>query len=241
MKQFTAKVSCVGPAAEIASDLQNVIKNQIYHQILRAIQSARIKKKYCFESSSDAENELLSQPLEKFQDLFERTGSLIFSQESKTRCADESSEFEDLFDEEDNYSDFEDLLQETKAINIDESSDEMTPDTPSAPSPSVTAPVLDSQNFWASQILQCDDDMVSEFSDLDFTMFDENLANSNEGHGTRPATDDNDEEYDDCLIRTTTDSSEPPLHSSAEDIAPVDEQQNCAVFRPNEETTQMLF
>ncbi|KAK6524289.1 hypothetical protein TWF694_005943 [Orbilia ellipsospora] len=242
IKQFKAKVRSVGPAVGIASDLPNVIKNQIYYQIFRAIQSARLKKKYCFESASDAETELLSQPLERFQDLFERTGSLIFSQDSETRYADESSEFEDLFDEEDNYSDFEDLLEETKGMNVEESGDEMTPDTPRAPSPIIPPLIFDSHYFRASQFIQYDDDMVSEFSDSDVALFDEKFANSVSAHEIpAPGSDAGDSDYDDCFVKSTTFLSNSPQSHLAESVASVNEHQQGIAFQASEETTQMLF
>ncbi|EWC45851.1 hypothetical protein DRE_04858 [Drechslerella stenobrocha 248] len=197
------KVASMSNVVEEAVDLHEIIKSQIYHQILRAFQGTRPRKKLKFTSSSSSSssistNELLSQPLEKFHDLFGRARSLL-SQEGDTddegTVDAETTEFEDIFEDEsndDNYSDFEDLFQEAQdALKSNRGHEEMTPDSP-------TAPAMLYPGF----------DIILEHSDSDFTMLDDSLVTSVSAHAYNNNLNDSFSDFE----------SPPPTHPSSVQI-----------------------
>ncbi|KAK6334265.1 hypothetical protein TWF730_003479 [Orbilia blumenaviensis] len=204
IRHIKDKIESASPIAEQAMDLQKALRCQIYHQVLKALQGTRLRKKIRYRSSSRAENELLSQPLERFQDLFDGTRNMLsqddnddddegrkFDGEGMQDNEGERSEFEDLFEEEDNYSDFEDLLEETNAIR-QEINNDMVPDSPT-PAPTPQIQPTGTQN-------ECD--MASECSDFGFTMLEDSYitAPSQQYHtpqlGLQLTNNNNDEEYD---------------------------------------------
>ncbi|EPS35701.1 hypothetical protein H072_10853 [Dactylellina haptotyla CBS 200.50] len=242
MMQLKDKVGAVGLVAEEAVDLQNVIKGQVYHQILRALQIPRFKKKHRFRSESNSENELLCKPLERFQDLFARTGSLILSKagdDCNKASEAEDIDFEDLFEEEDNYSDFEDLIKEAKKVALDEASDDMTPDSPKM-AVCLERP-SDSQFDLVPHSIQNDYDMTSECSgapsEIDFVMLDDSTAGSTELRSAVPIEN----EYDDCFASLDGHPSASQSSSSIERVSSSDENQQLATLWANEEFMQMLF
>ncbi|KAK6358855.1 hypothetical protein TWF696_000035 [Orbilia brochopaga] len=197
LKETIASVSHV---TDEAIDLQGIIKGQVYHQIMRALQSTRSRKRTKF-TSSNSENELLSKPLERFQDLFEDSRALLSNEEAgdEGEAANgeaEQSDFEDLFEEcDDNYSDFEDLLEETQETRPpNQENTDMIPDSP-APAPP--------QNILNSQHSQNHDfDMTSDRSESEYTMLDDSLATSASAYAC-----EGDDYNDFCDIE----SSQPPM------------------------------
>ncbi|KAK6518864.1 hypothetical protein TWF281_003555 [Arthrobotrys megalospora] len=237
IKRIANKIESVSPIAEQAIDLQNALRCQVYHQILKALQGTRLRRKTHFRSSSRAENELLSQPLEKFQDLFDGTRNMLSQDDNDDEAIrdneDERSDFEDLFEEEDNYSDFEDLLEDTRAIR-QEIGDDMTPDSP--------YPVQNSSSEQDhSSAIHNDYDMASECSDFGFTMLEDSYITApSQQYGTQLTS--HDEEYD---YFTDIESPRTPVPSSSpiEKIPPTPTMKlrNAQPFWENEESLMMLF
>ncbi|KAF3917492.1 hypothetical protein ABW21_db0204059 [Orbilia brochopaga] len=200
MQALKETVASVSQVRDEAIDLQGLIKGQVYHQIMRAMQNTRPRRKIKF-TSSNSENELLSKPLEKFQDLFENSRSLFSQEEEEEDASDEcavaadgdaeQSEFEDLFGEcDDNYSDFEDLSQDTKETSRSTlEHNDMNPDSPA----STSAPLYYLTKLQCSQ--PRDFDMTSEHSGSDYTMLDESLPTT-----ASTCTHDGDDDKDLCDI-----------------------------------------
>ncbi|KAK6347673.1 hypothetical protein TWF718_005512 [Orbilia javanica] len=253
IRQIRDKIEQTGPIAE-AIDLQKALGSQVYHQVLKALQGTRLRRKTHYRSSSLAENELLSQPLEKFQDLFDGTRHMLSQDDDDdddgmmedNNDDDTRSEFEDLFGEEqergedgeDNYSDFEDLLEETREIRQD-IGDDMTPDSPTPAHDSITQ-----QDQLSST--QNDYNMASECSDFGFTLFE--LEDSSyttapsQKHCTPPLIND-DEEYDhftDLEEPLTPVSSPSPLRQSPLLTSPAKPPRFPQPFWENEESLMML-
>ncbi|KAF3087504.1 hypothetical protein TWF102_010333 [Orbilia oligospora] len=246
IKQIKDKIEYAGPIAEQAIDLQKALSTQIYHQILKALQGTRLKKRTHYRSSSLAENELLAQPLEKFQDLFDGTRTMLSQDDNdddddgmmEDNNEDERSDFEDLFEGGgDNYSDFEDLLEETREIRQD-IGDDMTPDSPT--------PVVNSNSASQQDQTSCaqnDYNMASECSDFGFTLLEDSYTTTipSQQYCTPPLAN-NDEDYDHFTdIEAPLTSILPP--SPTENITQIITARPCASqpFWENEESLMMLF
>ncbi|KAK6499592.1 hypothetical protein TWF481_009957 [Arthrobotrys musiformis] len=244
IKQIKDKIEFASPIAEQAIDLQKALSTQVYHQVLRALQGTRLRRKTHYRSSSLAENELLSQPLEKFQDLFDSTRNMLSQDDNdddgmiEDGNEEDRSDFEDLFGEEregyDNYSDFEDLLEETRAIR-QEIGEDMTPDSPT--------PVRDSTPTQGQTSSTRDGyDMASECSDFGFTMLEDSYATAPSQQYHTPPFASNDEEYDhftDLEPPSTPVPSFNPVHNTPKPL-------NAGFCQPqpfweNEESLMMLF
>ncbi|KAF3934701.1 hypothetical protein ABW20_dc0105617 [Dactylellina cionopaga] len=232
MNQLNEKVSSL-VVPERTVDLPKVIKNQIYHQIVKALQSPRLRKKQHFKSTSNDVNELISQPLEKFQDLFARTGSLLLSPAGdEIGDDDENSEFEDLFEDEDNYSDFEDLLEETKGINLNRVDNKVSPH-----SHAVAEETSSTQHPEpSSQIPQHDYDMASDRSDSEYTMIGDTSTKI-----TNPHYDTDFFEIDECYFDVGHPLSQSPSSSLTEKTLPTDENTQSAALWRDEESMLMMF
>ncbi|KAK6497975.1 hypothetical protein TWF506_004220 [Arthrobotrys conoides] len=260
IKQIKDKIGYAGPIAEQAIDLQKALSTQVYHQILKALQGTRLKKKTHYRSSSLAENELLAQPLEKFQDLFDGTRNMLSQDdndddegmmednnedersdfedlfdEGEDNNEDERSDFEDLFDEgEDNYSDFEDLLEETREIRQDIGND-MTPDSPT--------PALNSTSQQDQMpSAQRGYNMASECSDFGFTLLEDSYTTVPSQQYCTPPLADNDEEYDhftDLEAPLTPFLSSSPIQNTTQTLTM--RPRPSQPFWENEESLIMLF